>query len=425
MEYTQEITLDLNSNTAPPVIYTKQGDVDTRVLEIHLMENGNEYQPPAGANAVFRMRKPDGTVVADYVIASVGSNIVTVRLSEQVLTAAGRGLADILLYDENSQYLSTASFILVIQPAPVEVMQDRAMSTNEYAYFSQCLEALPTYLSGVQAAASSAIAAASRAESAATSGFVITPSSVLPSGKIEGIFIRDEEAENPNTFQYNTPVPHFHPTANVLISGDTALFDVNVSSWSGAVPESEVSGLQVALDFNLTIPEYDVDIALDTTLSDPDKAAQAEAVGSRFNNLNPGSIGITSASPLGTEFGGIGVSIDTANPSSVPTAQANACDNIGAQRAIQVSDVSISYNDWSGAQTVTKTITNPNGIPISDVPNFVASPVGPTSWQAAMDIGLYPPVGSYTSGNTWDLTWTCTETVPSTISDIDITVYWW
>ena len=136
MEYIQEITLDLNSNTAPPVIYTKQGDVDTRVLEIHLMENGNEYQPPAGANAVFRMRKPDGTVVADYVIASVGSNIVTVRLSEQVLTAAGRGLADILLYDENSQYLSTASFILVIQPAPVEVMQDRAMSTNEYAYFS-------------------------------------------------------------------------------------------------------------------------------------------------------------------------------------------------------------------------------------------------------------------------------------------------
>ena len=424
MEYTQEITLDLNSNTAPPIIYTKQGDVDTRVLEIHLMEDGNEYQPPVGANAVFRMRKPDGTVVADYVIASVGSNVVTIRLSEQALAAAGRSLADILLYDENSQYLSTASFILVIQPAPVEVMQDRAMSTNEYAYFSQCLEALPTYLSGIQAAASSAIAAASRAENAATQGFVITPSGVLPSGKIEGIFIRDEEAENPNTFQYNTPVPHFHPTANVLISGNTALFDVNVSPWSGTVPESEVSGLQVALDFNLTIPEYDVNIVLDAELMASDMAAQAQAVGARFSNLDPGSIGITSSSPLGTEFGGIGVSIDTANPSSVPTAQASACTNIGAQRAIQSSDVLISSSNWNGTQTVTKTITNPNGIPISDVPNFVASPAGPTSWQVAMDIGLYPPIGSYTPGNTtWDLTWTCEESAPS--SNISITVYWW
>ena len=72
---------------------------------------------------------------------------------------------------------------------------------------------------------------------------------------------------------------------------------------------------------------------------------------------------------------------------------------------------------------MTKVIENPNGIPISGIPNFVASPAGPTSWQAAMDIGLYPPIGSYTSGNTWDLTWTCEESAPS--SNISITVYWW
>lgn len=420
MEYIQEITLDLNSNTAPPIIYTKQGDVDTRVLEIHLMENGNEYQPPAGANAVFRMRKPDGTVVADYVIASVGSNIVTVRLSEQTLTAAGRGLADILLYDENSQYLSTASFILVIQSAPVEVMQDRAMSTNEYAYFSQCLQALPTYLSGVQAAASRAESAANRAESAATSGFVITPSSVLPSGKIEGIFIRDEEAENPNTFQYNTPVPHFHPTANVLISGDTALFDVNVSSWSGAIPESEVSGLQVALDFNLTIPEYDVDIALDTELVASDKAAQAQAVGSRFNNLSISSIGISPASPLSIGNGGT-------SASDAESARAN----IGAQQIIQVHSSGSLASGAAWAYDTANAIYSQalyvplNGINLDRVPEFVASPKDIESWNEAADIGMGPPTAAaptVTGATDWPLTF---QAESSSTKNINITVYWW
>ena len=101
MEYIQEITLDLNPQVATPIIYAKQGDADTRVLEVHLMEDGNEYIPEAGSLVMFRARKPDGTYVVDATSASLNNNIVNVRLTEQTLVEAGRALVDIILYDGN------------------------------------------------------------------------------------------------------------------------------------------------------------------------------------------------------------------------------------------------------------------------------------------------------------------------------------
>jgi len=35
MTYTQEITLDLNAKSAPPVVYAKQTDTESRELFVH------------------------------------------------------------------------------------------------------------------------------------------------------------------------------------------------------------------------------------------------------------------------------------------------------------------------------------------------------------------------------------------------------
>ncbi len=43
MRYTQEIILDLNPNSAPPIVYAKQGDVDSRGLTIHVTQNQENY----------------------------------------------------------------------------------------------------------------------------------------------------------------------------------------------------------------------------------------------------------------------------------------------------------------------------------------------------------------------------------------------
>ena len=427
MEYTQEITLDLNSNTAPPIIYTKQGDVDTRVLEIHLMENGNEYQPPADTFAVFRMRKPDGTTIGagvddDTTITSVGNNIVTVRLSEQALAAAGRGLADILLYN-GDQYLSTASFILVIQPAPVAVMRG-VVSSNEYSIFEDLLSSLGDTLPAVQSDATEAAAAASSAQYWANNFSLAAGSPMQPGA---------DPSVTGTAPAYTLRLPSVKPMAAITIdeTGVAASATVIVEDFpeDALVPAGLNSDLIKVFNFGITLPSGR-NVQIDDTLSESGQAADAAAAGAAIGGkYTKPSNGIplsdlASSYIIPIEHGGIGVSIDTTNPSSVPTAQTSACTNIGAQRAIQSSDVLISSSNWNGTQTVTKTITNPNGIPISDVPNFVASPAGPTSWQVAMDIGLYPPIGSYTPGNTtWDLTWTCEESAPS--SNINITVYWW
>ena len=497
MEYTHEITLDLNPRIAPLTVYAKQGDGGgMRSLLIHLMKDGEEYEIDNNTSVWFRAQKPDGTVIARYP-AEIEGNAIRVKLSQQTLAISGRVLADILLVEgnpdqassaeepieesddennnntentvntrgllrdgndsepnsesenesesepesepipEDNPNLSTASFIIVVERSPVKVM-NQALSTNEIIAFNDCVAALSDSLAAVRTYAAAASESAQQAINAAAKDITIVPNSetpVLPSGVISGVFIRDNEVTETNNFLYSTPVPHFHPTANVLISGDTALFDVNVSSWSGAVPESEVSGLQVALDFNLTIPEYDVNIALDPELVASDKAAQAKAVGDRFDNLDPGSIGITSASPLGTEFGGIGVSIDTAASSSaIATAQANACTNIGAQRAIQVYSTGSLASGAEWEYDIENAIYSQalyvplNGINLDRVPEFVASPKDIGSWNEAADIGMGPPTAAApttidaTDPTNWQLTF---QAESSSTKNINITVYWW
>lgn len=59
MDFTQEITLDLNANGAYTTIVAKQGD-SARWLKIHLTKDNIPYPLDVTHNFMFRMRKPDG-----------------------------------------------------------------------------------------------------------------------------------------------------------------------------------------------------------------------------------------------------------------------------------------------------------------------------------------------------------------------------
>lgn len=422
MEYTQEITLDLNSNTAPPIIYTKQGDADTRVLEIHLMEDGNEYQPPADAFAVFRMRKPDGTTIGagvdDTTITSVNNNVITVRLSEQALAAAGRGLADILLYNGN-QYLSTASFILVIQPAPVAVMRG-VVSSNEYAYFQDCLDALATILPSAQEAANSALAASDSAWAAVDNindnGILISTGSILVPGTSTSII----EKTSKNNFVFHAPTVKPHATASIqLIEDAEPLVEVSYSTCAPSAGED--SNLLINFDFDFTLPKNTLDVALSTTFTTEDsgKAGDAAAIGS-FVTAATTNIPLTALASdyiIPLDHGGTGAS-------SSESARAN----IGAQVMIQTSDFSIPSASWAsnGNNGFYYTQNMPlNNVDLQGaVPHFIASPNDMPSWGAAADAGMGPPsaVAPAAGSTTWPLTFYC-DSSPAT--SIGITVYWW
>lgn len=117
VSYTQELTLDINTNTAYQVVSAKQGDTGSRWVLIHLTKNNIPYAATVGNNAQFRCRKPDGYAVINPAVIN-NDGTITVELTAQTLATAGRAYADVVESDGNGNVLSSVSFILNIMAAP-------------------------------------------------------------------------------------------------------------------------------------------------------------------------------------------------------------------------------------------------------------------------------------------------------------------
>lgn len=131
MQYTQEITLDLNANTAYTTIGAKQGDSGSRIVKVHLTQNGEDYIIEDGVSAYFRFRKPDGKAIVNA--ATIEDNAIYIVLTAQTLAAAGRGYADITL-QSGTTILSSVSFIIIIMASPQ--VANQATSGNEFGYLN-------------------------------------------------------------------------------------------------------------------------------------------------------------------------------------------------------------------------------------------------------------------------------------------------
>lgn len=122
----QTITLELSKKTPQTFVYAKQGDSSSRYVRAKLTKDGEECRLQ-GITANFRARKPDGTMVFDP--AEVREDgTVTVELTGQTLAVAGPVLADICLCGSAGEILSTVSFVIQVDPAPVG---DKVDSANE------------------------------------------------------------------------------------------------------------------------------------------------------------------------------------------------------------------------------------------------------------------------------------------------------
>ena len=140
MEFLQEITLELNSNTAYTTIGAKQGDSGSRVIKVHITQNGEPWTIPSSVSASYRVRKPDGYAVWNSATVPYPNpeNVIYITLSEQALAIAGRAYADIVFTEgsgDNLSILSTVSFIIIIMASPD--ITKNVISSNE---FSQILE---------------------------------------------------------------------------------------------------------------------------------------------------------------------------------------------------------------------------------------------------------------------------------------------
>lgn len=125
MTITQKISLDMVRQGITPRIVVKQGDANSRAVEITLLENGQDWEIPAGASAAVRYRKTDGTsgmydTMPDGTAAvTCAGNVMTVNLAPQMLTCPGPVKADVVLTSGTS-FLATFDFQAEVARSPVD-----------------------------------------------------------------------------------------------------------------------------------------------------------------------------------------------------------------------------------------------------------------------------------------------------------------
>ena len=125
MKSTTNVNLNVQLPNYSTVIYAVQGDVMSREISATLMDGSSPFTPPYGVLGSIRYMKPDGTVglydtMEDESTPAVviTGNVATILLAEQMLTVVGEVIAQLSLYSEEAERLSTFTFKVVVEANP-------------------------------------------------------------------------------------------------------------------------------------------------------------------------------------------------------------------------------------------------------------------------------------------------------------------
>lgn len=166
-QLTTYINIEMSGETKKYVVSAKQGDKATRFIVAKLLNNGEPYQIPSGAQVVVNIKKPDGKHVYDE--CEYKDADVTIELTNQALAAAGTGICDIeIRSNDSSQVVSSASFEIEIEKSMRS--EDAIESSNEFTTLEKRLQQINGAIETINkadAAVKDATAAAEEASAAA------------------------------------------------------------------------------------------------------------------------------------------------------------------------------------------------------------------------------------------------------------------
>lgn len=112
MNGTIKINADLSCRHAPERIFAKQGDIDSRFIEVSFFFGGEPFDLAQVTKSEIRVRKPDSTMtVSDGV---KGSKSIIFPLTAQSLNVSGNASADFLLYGGSGEVISSIPAKLMI-----------------------------------------------------------------------------------------------------------------------------------------------------------------------------------------------------------------------------------------------------------------------------------------------------------------------
>ncbi len=125
-----KLVIDVNDPTINDIVSIKQGDADSRYLDVALYSNGSPIDLTGNSVKIYFL-KPDSTAVyTEGEITDAPAGRCQFLMSGQTLAVAGTLKAEITIYDGTTEILSTQTFNFYILPSIRD--DDAPPSTNEF-----------------------------------------------------------------------------------------------------------------------------------------------------------------------------------------------------------------------------------------------------------------------------------------------------
>ena len=169
LQITQEITVDLDDRSPFEYVVVKQGDKNSRIVAVTLLQNKQVFAIPAGTTARIKYYKPDGNEVLNN--CTISGNKILVTYTEQMLAASGTGKGEIML-TKDSKELKSATFYTKIVSSVYK--EDGFTSDKEFLSLASVLNTVDQASQAATTNANIAKQAAANADTATTAARTAT-----------------------------------------------------------------------------------------------------------------------------------------------------------------------------------------------------------------------------------------------------------
>ena len=128
------VSLDIHDTSSQVMLNVKKGDSKRKIL-ITLTDGGKPYAIASDCSAVFRAKKPDGTVL--YNDCTISNNVITYSLTNQTSASVGVVECEVTVYGGDNRQITSPRFALCVEDS---ICSDSEIeSTNEFTALAQTI----------------------------------------------------------------------------------------------------------------------------------------------------------------------------------------------------------------------------------------------------------------------------------------------
>ena len=109
-----KINLDFANNMNIPTVYAKQGDINSRMLQITPLQNGEPMAIESDVIITINIKKPNGS--AEILSAYLSNNFIKANYTKSALDVAGMAIAEVEL-TQNNKRIASQLFFIAIEPS--------------------------------------------------------------------------------------------------------------------------------------------------------------------------------------------------------------------------------------------------------------------------------------------------------------------